>query len=256
MTFLPSSGWADSSWPTSGETLRVPHRSLYGTLGCQNHWRSRTSKFLPVSLREKRLLKEVARASIDFKLIEPHDTIMVALSGGKDSYAMLSLLLGLQRRAPFPFSLFAVNLDQHQPGFEQNVIAKHCATLGVDFHPLSQDTYSIVLEKTPEGKSYCALCSRLRRGILYNAAEHFGATKIALGHHRDDLIETLLLNQFFSGQLKTMPPRLHSDDGRNVVIRPLVVARRRLSRPIRTNRDSLSFHAISVAPRTTFNARR
>ena len=175
-----------------------------------------------MSLREKRLLKEVARASVDFKLIEPNDTIMVALSGGKDSYAMLSLLLGLQRRAPFPFRLFAVNLDQHQPGFEQSVIAEHCEGLGVSFHPLSQDTYSIVLEKTPEGKSYCALCSRLRRGILYNAAEHFGATKIALGHHRDDLIETLLLNQFFSGQLKTMPPRLHSDDGRNIVIRPLV----------------------------------
>ena len=148
-----------------------------------------------MSLREKRLLKEVARASIDFKLIEPHDTIMVALSGGKDSYAMLSLLLGLQRRAPFPFSLFAVNLDQHQPGFEQNVIAKHCATLGVDFHPLSQDTYSIVLEKTPE--EVLLRFVRDSGGHSYNAAEHFGATKIALGHHRDDLIETLLLNQSF-----------------------------------------------------------
>ena len=174
-----------------------------------------------MSLLEKRLLKDVARASVDFRLIEPDDHIMVALSGGKDSYAMLSLLLGLQKRAPFGFRLTAVNLDQHQPGFDQHVIVNHCDSLGVDHKMLSKDTYSIVLDKTPEGKTYCALCSRLRRGILYNAAQEIGATKIALGHHKDDLIETLLLNMFFSGQLKSMPPRLHSDDGRNVVIRPL-----------------------------------
>ena len=189
----------------------------------QNARIARLREFLDpaMSLLEKRLLKDVARASIDFQLIEPDDHIMVCLSGGKDSYAMLSLLLALQRRAPFSFQLTAVNLDQHQPGFEQNVIASHCDSLGVAHKMLSKDTYSIVLDKTPEGKTYCSLCSRLRRGILYNAAEELGATKIALGHHKDDLIETLLLNLFFSGQLKSMPPRLHSDDGRNIVIRPL-----------------------------------
>lgn len=174
-----------------------------------------------MSLLEKRLLKDVARASVDFKLIEPNDHILVALSGGKDSYAMLSLLLALEKRAPFTFRMTAVNLDQRQPGFDQSIIVNHCDSIGAAHKMIAQDTYSVVLEKTPAGKTYCALCSRMRRGILYNAAVELGANKIALGHHKDDMIETLLLNLFFSGQMKTMPPRLVSDDKRNVVIRPL-----------------------------------
>jgi tRNA 2-thiocytidine biosynthesis protein TtcA len=170
---------------------------------------------------EKRLLSQVGRASRDFLLLEPNDRVMVALSGGKDSYAMCHLLHGIQKRAPFDFTLIAVNLDQGQPGFKQEVISDWCADRGYEQQMLSQDTYSVVLDKVPEGKTYCSLCSRLRRGILYNAADKLKATKIALGHHRDDLIETLLLNLFYSGQVKSMAPRLRSDDGRNVIIRPL-----------------------------------
>lgn len=170
---------------------------------------------------EKRLLHLVGRASKDFRLLEPNDRVMVGLSGGKDSYAMCYLLHEIRKRAPFDFTLVAVNLDQGQPGFSQDTIREWCDELGYEHHMLHEDTYSIVLDKVPEGKTYCSLCSRLRRGVLYNAAQAIGATKIALGHHRDDLIETLLLNLFYSGQLKSMAPRLTSDDGRNIVIRPL-----------------------------------
>jgi len=171
---------------------------------------------------ESRLLRKVARASSDFDLIEPNDRILVAVSGGKDSHALLHLLAQIQRRAPFPFSLFALNIDQGQPGFPKHVLPKYFEQMGYEYRIVTEDTYSVVKEKIPEGKTACSLCSRLRRGILYTQASEIGATKIALGHHRDDLIETLLLNLFYSGQIKAMPPRLVSDSKQHVVIRPLV----------------------------------
>ena len=171
---------------------------------------------------EKRLLNQVGAASRDFKLLDPGDRIMCGLSGGKDSYAMMWLLREIQRKAPFDFELVGVNLDQGHPGFPQHVIKEWCEAEGFENHMLHRDTYSVVLEKIPEGKTYCSLCSRLRRGILYDAAVALNCNKIALGHHKDDAIETLMLNLMYSGQMKTMPPRLTSDDGRNVVIRPLI----------------------------------
>ena len=171
---------------------------------------------------EQHLLREMARASHEFRLIEPGDRIAVAVSGGKDSHALLHLLHCLRRKAPFEFEIVALTLDQGQPGFRAEELVSYFDARGYAYRLVSEDTYSLVKAKIPPGKSYCALCSRLRRGILYHAALELGATKLALGHHADDAIETLLLNLFFAGQLKSMPPRLKSDDGRNVVIRPLI----------------------------------
>src|ERR1700742_2009317 len=173
---------------------------------------------------EKRLLADVARARHDFRLLGAGGRVVVAVSGGKDSHAMLYLLRQIQRRAPFEFSLIAVNIDQGHPGFPQNVLPEYFEREGYEYKIVQEDTYSVVKEKVPEGKTYCSLCSRLRRGILYTLAAELGCTKIALGHHRDDVIETLMLNLLYSGQLKAMPARLRSDDQRNVVIRPLVYA--------------------------------
>ena len=170
---------------------------------------------------QKRLRRNVDKAIADYNMIEDGDMVMVCLSGGKDSYAMLDILMGLQKAAPIKFDIVAVNMDQKQPGFPEHILPEYLDSLGIEYHIVERDTYSVVKSVIPEGKTTCGLCSRLRRGTLYGFAERIGATKIALGHHRDDIVETLFLNMFYGGRLKAMPPKLLADDKRNIIIRPL-----------------------------------
>jgi len=187
----------------------------------QDAMKSQRKRAFEANKLSKRLHRQVGQAITDYRMIGEGDKVMVCLSGGKDSYALLDILLGLQARAPVKFDLVAVNLDQKQPGFPAHVLPDYLRSRGVPFHIENQDTYSIVKRLVPEGSTMCSLCSRLRRGVLYRVASELGATKIALGHHRDDIVVTLLMNMFFGGRMKGMPAKLVSDDGRHTVIRPL-----------------------------------
>ena len=182
---------------------------------------------LKLNRSRKNLRRDVGKAIADYTMIEEGDKVMVCLSGGKDSYVMLDILMSLRKSAPINFTLHAINLDQKQPDFPEHVLPEYLSSVGVNYSIIEQETYSIVVDKVEEGKTFCGLCSRLRRGILYNKAVEMGATKIALGHHRDDIVETLFLNMFYGGRLKAMPPKLLSDDKRNVVIRPLAYCKER-----------------------------
>jgi len=173
----------------------------------------------------KKIRSQAGRAIADFNMIEQGDVVMICLSGGADSYTMLDMLLGLQRAAPIDFKLVAVNLDQKQPGFPEQILPDYLESIGIEYHIVEEDTYSIVKQLIPEGKTTCSLCSRLRRGVLYKTAQNIGASKIALGHHADDMVETAFLNMFYNGRLKSMPAKLVSDDKRNIVIRPLAYVR-------------------------------
>ena len=180
------------------------------------------SRFSNSFLRlRKHLMRKVGEAIVDYGMIEDGDVVMVCVSGGKDSFTLLSLLLALREKAPIDFRIVAMNLDQKQPGFPDHILPAYFESIGVEYRIVTEDTYKIVKDKIPEGKTTCSLCSRLRRGIIYRTAKEIGATRIALGHHRDDMIETLFLNMFFGGKMKAMPPKLVSDDRQNVVIRPL-----------------------------------
>jgi tRNA 2-thiocytidine biosynthesis protein TtcA len=174
---------------------------------------------------EKKLRNRVGKAIAEYNMIEESDVVLAAISGGKDSFAMLDILVSLQKAAPIDFKIIAVNLDQKQPGFPEHILPNYFESLNIPYYIVDKDTYSIVKQKIPEGKTTCGLCSRLRRGTLYSFAESIGATKIALGHHMDDIVETMFLNMFHGGKLKAMPPKLRSDDKRNVVIRPLAFCR-------------------------------
>jgi len=205
--------WTDTE--TATDVLEAPTSADAGTANKKLKIERETHKL------EKRLCRQVGQAIIDFNMIEEGDRVMVCVSGGKDSFGLLDILLKLQKRAPINFEIVAVNLDQKQPGFPAHILPEYLAKLGIEYHIETQDTYSIVKKVVAEGKTMCSLCSRLRRGILYRVADELKITKIALGHHRDDMLHTFFLNMFFAGKLKGMPPKLVSDDGGHIVIRPL-----------------------------------